>query len=479
MEDIYSGMRSEKRPNILLLVMDTLRKDRVSCYSEEERLTPVLDGFAKDATVFEEAVANSPWTLPSHASIFTGRYPSEHGATQLTPFLEEKYPTLPKILREEGYSTACFTCNSWITPSTGLSQGFETYRNFFNSFLGFKFLTGIWKKLMNSRFRRIGDRLISFGNSIYESMTKENNQRWTPGVIDSSIDFVKDSEEPYFLFINLMDPHLPYVPPERMWKDFMNGVTPEDLCQNSKKFNSRSVDVSEDEIRLLNKLYNAEVSYMDSQISRLLDYGNDENTLVIATSDHGENIGEHGLIGHEFCVYDTLLEVPLIVDWPEGHGIQAKGRVDEQIELRQLFHTILDLTGTMGLKFDRNLSLAGEVESRLAISEYFLPKIELELMRRINPEFRDPSIEADMKSLRTEKWKYIWHEKVKDKLFNLEEDPGEKENLIEEYPREAQKLSELLQKRVKSPGFAPKNAEEVLNDMDALVKKRLEKLGYL
>lgn len=480
-----------KRPNVALVVLDTLRQDKLSCYGCERNLTPNLDRFADRSTVYTRAVANSPWTLPSHASFFTGKYPSQHGATQLTPYLEEEHETLAQILKTEGYSTACFTCNSWVTQYTGLNRGFDHYQNFFGSLPDADFLSGIWRKIMDSRFRSWGDKIVSWGNKIYEKMiNKENNKQWTPEAIDSALDFLQDNDEPYFLFLNLMDPHLPYNPPKKYWQSFMGDLKPQDLCQNSKEFNSNSKDIDDHQLDLLSRLYEAEVRYMDVQLKELLTVLEDSNTLVIITSDHGENLGEHQLLGHEFCIYDTLLKVPLLVSYPEessgGRGEGKQKEIKSPVDLRQLFPTILAAAGIESSSYqgatdqlpnqDRHQS-----QKRPIYSEYFRPKIELTQMRQIDPQFSDPEVETNMKAVRSDSWKYIWYEKEEatDKLFNLEQDPQERTNLLEQHPEKAEQLRRMLAEKFDQANLAAKDANQVLDSMDQAVKGRLEELGYL
>lgn len=486
-------MERLNKPNIALIVLDTLRQDKLSCYGCEEELTPNLDRFAARSTVFEQAVANSPWTLPSHASFFTGKHPSQHGATQLTPYLEEEHETLAQILKSEGYTTACFTCNSWITQYTGLNRGFDVYKNFFGALPDSDLLSGVWKRIMDSRWRELGDKLVDWGNRIYERMSDQDKTvQWTSKAINSSLEFLQNGNEPYFLFLNLMDPHLPYNPPKEYWQDFMGDLAPQDVCQNSKEFNASPEEVGEAELNLLNKLYDAEVSYMDSQLSQLLNALKDSNTLVIITADHGENLGEHQLLGHEFCIYDTLLKVPLLINYPETSPASTNnrgGQVKTQTDLRQLFPTILEAAGVDYKSFDRVATASlfdknrnqASYRQRPLYAEYFRPKIELTQLRQIDSDFSDPEVETDMKTVRSEGWKYIWHEneEATDKLFNLKRDPQERNNLLNQQSERAKQLRQMLAEKFDEANLAAKDADQVLDDMDQAVKGRLEELGYL
>ncbi|MDX1745907.1 MAG: sulfatase-like hydrolase/transferase, partial [Halobacteriales archaeon] len=209
--------RASERPDVVFVVLDTVRKDRLSAYGYERPTSPGLESFADEATRFEEAVAPAPWTLPVHASLFTGLYPSEHGASQERPYLEGT-TTLAESLSAAGYATACYSSNAWITPYTGLTRGFDDQDNFFEIMPGDLFsgpLAKAWRTLNDSsRLRSVADRLVDLGNRVNERLAAgEGADSKTPDVIDRTIDFLDRTDGPAFAFLNLMDAHLPYHPP--------------------------------------------------------------------------------------------------------------------------------------------------------------------------------------------------------------------------------------------------------------------------
>jgi len=246
--------------NVVFVVLDTTRKDHLSTYGYDRPTTPGLEEFAREATRFEQAVAPAPWTLPVHASMFTGLYPSEHGATQESPYLEGS-TTLAETLSAAGYDTACYSSNAWITPYTNLTAGFDDSRNFFevlpNDLISGR-LAGIWKRVNdNERLRGAADRLVELGNTFHEYFASQDSETKTPSVIDSTIEFVDSSTEPYFAFINLMDPHLPYYPTEQFREEFAPGVDASEVCQNSKEFNSGARSIDDGEWTDITDLYDA------------------------------------------------------------------------------------------------------------------------------------------------------------------------------------------------------------------------------
>ncbi|PSP71001.1 sulfatase, partial [Halobacteriales archaeon QH_6_68_27] len=267
---------------------------------------------------FDEAVAPAPWTLPVHASLFTGLYPSQHEATQENPYLEGA-TTLAESLSAAGYATACYSSNAWITPYTNLTDGFDDQDNFFQVMPG-DFLSGplarAWKVMNDDpRLRKLADGLVELGNTAHEYFARgEGGDSKTPAIVDRVQGFVEDAESDgreWFTFVNLMDAHLPYHPPEEFAEEFAPGVDSTEVCQNSKEFNSGARDIDDEEWDDIRSLYDAEIAYLDHPLGRLFDWLKETDrwaeTMVVVCADHGELHGEHDLYGHEFCIYDPLV----------------------------------------------------------------------------------------------------------------------------------------------------------------------------
>ena len=338
--------------NVLFVVMDTVRKSHLSVYGYDRPTTPNLEAFADDARVFEQAVAPAPWTLPVHASLFTGLYPTQHGATQETPYLDGA-TTLAESLSAADYATACYSSNAWITPYTNLTDGFDDQDNFFQVMPG-DLLSGplskAWKTMNDSdALRRLADRLVELGNTAHEYFAKGGGDSKTPEIVDRVQHFVEASEadgDDWFTFINLMDAHLPYHPPEEFAAEFAPGVDSTEVCQNSKEYNSGARDIDDEEWADIRGLYDAEIAHIDHHLGQLFDWLREtdrwEDTLVVVCADHGELFGEHGLYGHEFCIYDPLVNVPLMVKHPD---LDAERDDETQVELQDLYHTVLDYAG--------------------------------------------------------------------------------------------------------------------------------------
>ncbi len=492
--------------NVLLVVLDTVRKDRLTPYGYDRKTTPELEAFAREAAVFEQAVAPAPWTLPVHASLFTGQYPSEHGADQQTPYLDET-TTLAQSVSAAGYDTACFSSNAWITPYTRLTAGFDAQDNFFQAMPGNVLsgaLANAWQYLNDSsRLRTVADKLVSLGNVAHEYFASAGAASKTPAVIDRTQSFIEDAEagrvgdrdetdqyaehtdsddNGWFAFINLMDAHLPYHPPDEFATEFAAGVDSAAVCQNSKEYNCGAREIGKDEWDDIGRLYDAEIAHMDAQLGSLFEWlrqtGRWDDTTVIVCADHGELHGEHQLYGHEFGLYDPLVNVPLMVKHPDLEAERQSGLV----ELLDLYHTVLhalkidpaqsdgdqtvrhrDLTRSLLSDQYRNFETVAtpdpgqaavqalaktgmapfdrhqtgddaDVDAEYAFIEYAQPVVELnqleEKARQAGIELSERSrFYSQMRAVRRPDAKYIRRDRVSDEAFRLDEDPGESDNL--------------------------------------------------
>ena len=485
---------------VVFVVLDTVRKDRLSAYGYDRPTSPGLEAVAEEATVFDQAVAPAPWTLPVHASLFTGLYPSEHGASQERPYLEGA-STLAETLSAAGFDTACYSSNAWITPYTGLTAGFDDQDNFFEIMPG-DLLSGplarAWRTLNDhERLRAIADRLVELGNTAHEYLAGGGRaDSKTPQAVDRGIAFLEDAGDDAFLFLNLMDAHLPYHPPERYAERFAPGVDSTAVCQNAKEYNSGARDIDDEEWTAIRGLYDAEIAHADAELERLWTWLREhdqwEETLVVVCADHGELHGEHDLYGHEFCIYDPLVNVPLLVKHPD---LPAGGR-DDQVELLDCYHTVLDHAGveaadtTTPLDPERSLlddayrAFDGAEE---AFVEYFRPVVEL---KQLESKAAAAGVDLDeasrfysrMRAARRPDAKYIRNERIADEFYRLDRDPGEREDLAGgDDPAEADLEAALsaFEDRVGGAWDEAGAAGDVLDGMSDDAQARLRDLGYL
>lgn len=508
--------------NVLLVVLDTVRKDHLQPYGYERETTPELAAFAEKATVFDQAIAPAPWTLPVHGSLFTGRYPSGHGADQRSPYLDD-VTTLAEILSATGYETGCFTSNAWITPYTKLTRGFDQQNTFFEAVPGDVFsgpLARAWKVINdNNRLQSVASRVVHMGAKLHAKFASEDSaDSKTPAVIDRTKSFIDETDDDWFAFVNLMDAHLPYYPPEKYREQLAPGVDPDDVCQNSKEYNAGARDIDDDEWEAIRQLYDAEIAHMDTELGRLFSWlrqtGQWEDTTVIVCADHGELLGEHNLYGHEFSVYDELVNVALMVD----HAELPAGRRDDLVELLDLYHTVLDETeGDVtavdrdAVPLDRSRSLLSDsyrefadfepndpgqkamrrheaADANYAFVEYAKPVIELQHLEEKASEAGidlpdDHRVYATFRAARDSRAKYIRADCIPDEGYRIDTDPDESESLdpAEDDAVAAAKAALDYFEDETDPDWdeGPATADESLADADEEIRERLSDLGYV
>lgn len=369
------------RPNVIFVLLDTVRADRVSALGYDRETTPNFDRFAEEATLFTDSVAQAPWSVPSHASLFTGKYPDDHGATITSPILTGER-TLAELLSADGYETYAVSPNDYVRPATGFARGFDSYEmgsltepavtadllaRPVNWFLG-----AAWaRRPVESVFNRIQDTA---------TVTTDPPPPTDHGLLDIVANRVETVSDPFFLFVNLFDAHLPRSPDPEYAEQFVDAdLTDEPIVEHERTHTLGSHTMDDRALRRFRQLYDADVRTTDEQFGRLLDIlresGVFEDSLVIAVSDHGEQLGEYGLIGHQFSVFDGAVSVPLAISFPEA----GPDRVDEQVEIRRIFHTILDETDTTSYP---EQSLASGRGDRLARGAYYSPMLDIEALLR-------------------------------------------------------------------------------------------------
>ena len=343
-------------PNVMLIVLDTVAAGHLGTYGYERDTSPRLDALASEGAVFVNNFSAAPWTLPSHASIFSGLHPNNHGTGWEKPRLSDgiadveqqaryDFHTLAEEMARLGYDTCGVSEKAWLSSASGLTQGFETYYDYSNPQLIDGFL-----------LRRVWDR---YRHKIGCPAPKPFDKGGS-GVVDKALDWLggnreRDESRPFFLFMNLNEAHDPYEPPEEFWSAFLpEGVDIEDTkppTLRSDVLLHREVllgeaEISDEEMALYECLYDAEILYQDGLLGRLFDglegMGLKDDTLIIITADHGEEFGEiDGRVGHQLSLSDYLLHVPLIMRYPAR--IPAGRRVEALSSTVDIFPTILDV----------------------------------------------------------------------------------------------------------------------------------------
>ncbi|HEV8124289.1 MAG TPA: sulfatase [Gemmatimonadales bacterium] len=321
-------------PNVLLIIWDTVRGQSLSAYGYERPTTPFLESLAREGTRFDRAISTAPWTLPSHAGMFTGHRPTDLVVDIYHPIVDS-FPTLAGALAARGYVTGGFVANmSFTTREHGLSRDFSHYDDYPVS-PG----TAIWSSrlgnvIMEQEFVR---KALNFWDDLDRKTAAGVNRQFLRWVDHRG-------NRPFFAFLNYYDSHRPYMSVEPYKSRFVR--------DSSGRFHPRRSHLnfkaaSKDEIRWMWDNYDATIAYQDEQVRQLLEElkrrGLLDNTLVIVTADHGEHFGDHNRLGHMNSLYRTLLQVPLIMRMPGR--VPAGTVVTTPVSLADLPRTILDLSG--------------------------------------------------------------------------------------------------------------------------------------
>jgi arylsulfatase A-like enzyme len=328
------------RPNLLLLILDTVRASSLGLHGGADHVSPRLDRLASRAAVFDHALAPSPWTLPSHATMFTGHWPSELGAEWEAP-LGDDAPTLAEALAARGYATAGFVANLLNASSrSGLARGFARYDDYDPSLGQTALASSIVRALAyNDAVRR----LLGWHELL--------DRKTAPEIGDAFLDWLNDAPEgrPWFAFLNYYDAHEPHFPPDslvgpRAWNRFEHRGG---IATGGNAFVPEKWTLTPAERRLHRSAYEAAITRLDRALGALIDElearGELERTVVVITSDHGEQLGERGLFDHNNSLYLPALHVPLLVLLPGGEG--AGRRITRTVSLRDLPATLLELAG--------------------------------------------------------------------------------------------------------------------------------------
>lgn len=393
--------------NVVLVTLDTMRSDRVGCYGYRGVQTPVMDTLAADGVRFADAVSVVPMTLPAHASIMTGDYPPAHGARDNGTYrLAPEHKTLAERLKAAEYTTAAFIGAFVLDRRFGLDQGFDFY-----------------------------------DDQMPPQQQHVNPQRPGDAVTDAAIRWLDEyhratPEQPFFAWIHLFDPHLPYSPPEPFRSQYAGNP------------------------------YDGEVAFTDRQVGRFLDKLRQLNlldkTLVVAVGDHGEGLGDHGESTHSLLIYGSTMRVPLILYCP---ALIPAGRVvdDRVVAIVDVAPTILDLLGLPSGDCDGVSLLTAERDSDRAV---YMETLAPKLNHGWSPLY----------GLRRHYDKYI--EAPTPEYYDLPSDPGELRNLWSERRAERDALAHRLAATLTSLAGAEDAAESsVALDSEAI--RKLESLGYI
>ncbi len=399
------------RPNVILITIDTLRADHVGCYGAEQVKTPTLDGLASDGIVFERAISQVPLTWPSHAVILTGTYPFQNGVQDFTGQpLAPQFRSVAQAFKQAGYATGAVVSAFVLDRSWGLGRGFDFYDDAFSA-------ETFAQKDIGLVDRRAGD-------SVAHALA------WLK----------KTPRRPFFLWLHLYDPHSPYDPPEPYRTEYSK------------------------------HLYDGEIAYADHELGKLIDWLKQNHlyssSLIMALSDHGESLGEHGEDEHGFFLYNATVHVPLIVKPPASSGIR-RDRRREPVETTAVAPSLLQLAGVKDAiqsqfqatsLFSDNAQRKDSKDS--AYSETFYPFSSFGW--------------SPLHAMESSRFHYI--DAPKPELYDLDRDPGETHNIVADQPATVGVLKGKVQEVIAHNPFARQDASVANLNPDA--QEKLRALGY-
>jgi arylsulfatase A-like enzyme len=459
----------EPLPDIILVVLDTLRADHLSSHGYREGQTPSLDRLARESMQFRNAYSTSPWTIPSHASMFTGLLPNQHHADWGHTYLDGQHLTIAEYLRERGYRTAGFCENPNITMSNGFAQGFSEFHD-------------TWRVPLFSRIMiKANDRFhLWYNRREYAARTLGLFRRWMKST--------RASETPSFAFINLMAAHLPRYPrsdlSSQLWAEAeLERIEP--INRIPERFYLEKYRLNANELDTMREIYDQEIRYLDGHIGELIAHLEEKGTLdssvLIVTSDHGELFGEHGYIEHQLCLYEPVLRVPFFIRYPK----HIKPRVvEKRVSTASIFETVIDLLHTSR----SNARIAdiptvtsvfqNEQSNQPVVAEY-ANGFDI-IQKTLGSEANHSDIsrfDRTLKTIITERYKYISYSTGNEELFDILEDPNEEANLSSQKREIAQLLQTMLSDL--TSGTVPWTRVTVPPSPDAAALEALKALGYV
>jgi arylsulfatase A-like enzyme len=468
--------------NTAIVILDCVRADHCGCYGYPRDTTPNLDRFAAESSQFLANVSAGVWTLPSMVSMLTGLYPSQHAMNRADRALGPELVTLPQRLRAAGWQTAGFSANPHIGRTFGLDRGYDEFHEFWGVSGGDR--DRVLGSLLDHGYRWLRPRLratIKRSQTLTATaMRFQRRQAETGGgsgrrLVDAAAGWMRQARRggrPFFALVHLMESHVPYAPPAAHARRFLD----EDgrrrvaaLDHDAMAFLAGVNPLDEEDLGLIRSLYDATLSYGDELLARLLDAAGDD-TLIVVTADHGHHLGEHGLMGHFFSVYETLGRVPLVV----GHPTAPAGRVERPVQSIDIFPTVLEAAG-----IDADTPAVSLYEPadprRCLVTEYLEP----DLTRFARFRGFDPTpYDRELRALQRDGWKYIWASDGREELYDLARDPGELTDLAAAEPERLRAFRALHAAWQADMAGSARTGDRPSVEVEADVATSLRALGY-
>jgi len=414
--------------HVAIIILDALRPDYVGCYGDERGLTPAIDEFSADAIRFENAVSAAPYTLASTSTLFTGLLPENHGIRVYRQFFSEELETMPDVFRRNGFYTIAITGHPYISDEHGFSRGFED--------------------------------VVELSRQEYWD---QNRSTMDEGKLEEGIKMAAQAGKSSFLYIHLAPPHEPYHPPPPFNSRFSDKPGPDVLPKWKIFEHYRDGRLGDDSpgVEFQRGIYANNVIYADYLAGRIMEwlreYGLYDDTLIILTADHGEAFMEHGYFGHGPTVYDEMILIPLLIKTP---GVEP-GRVPQFVGNVDFFPTLAEL-------FEL------EVEDVIFDGRSLAPLFTGREQRTADFYYSRSDSSNPVFSFRGQRLKYI-QRVFEEGFYDLQADPGEKNNIIARYPAIAAALRQRGWLILTGEAAAQKKEAELSQE----AQDQLRHLGYL
>lgn len=451
--DVRASAPRVTRPNVLLVSIDSLRADHVSSYGYGRATSPTIDRLAAEGVLFVDAISPASWTTPAHMTLLTALPPEVHRVTSYRRALKPSAVTLAEVLQGSGYATAAFVSGATVMARYGFAQGFD-----------------------------------AFDESLAAPREDAHHGITSPGLVERVTRFLTEwdaggRQRPFFVFLHMWDVHYDYAPPppyDRMFDPDYRG----DLDASGFEHNQRlKPDMDPRDLQHLIALYDGEIRYTDEHVGKVLDrlraLGVLDDTIVVVTSDHGDEFFEHGTKGHAKSLYDEIVRVPLVLRFPRR--VLPGRRHAEQVRLMDVAPTILGLAGVPA-PADFGTPQMPEPYRSVDLTPWLAGDRPAETFPRL-PAFSESTAFLGPKwSLRSDGFKLMRFPSRRQDgaLFDLRADPGEKRNLLPQKPPAPPMLGALDASFDRWFGLArnePTRAVETIPSKKH--EARLRALGYL
>jgi len=433
---LLAACREPARPNILLVIIDTARADRFPFNGYDRPTAPNLSVLAREGAVYSRATSPGSWTVPAHASLFTGQYQSLHGTDCGSLRLPDEAVTLAETLHDAGYRTVGYTANPWISAPYNFKQGFDTFGE-------------TWR------------RVPAHSDDTGAALTNEQALRFLRFRQEDS----EARRQPFFLFLNYFEPHLPYHPPEPERSRFLRkGQDPSRVLRLSQlghpeemRFILGFSDLNATDLGILSDLYDGEIAYVDRRLAEVTDLlrsqGILDETIVAVAGDHGENLGEHHLMDHKMSVHDTVLHVPLVLRYPPR--VAAGQTIAAPVQMHDLFPTLLGLAGVplpRGVIVEAvplpgaGLAGAGRREDAPIVGEFAGPPVDfLKTMQELFPKADLSRFNRTLVSLHRGSYTILWGSDGRHALYRTDEDPAQEHDRMTAEPDRAREMEKAVE----------------------------------